>query len=201
MLYEIHEVTEENITRISSTKNDDILVFDDGLFSQYYYFDKIKKINNVKYFAISANLVLDYQSNQLADINRNKAMWLYKEQRIKSAYMTVEQINHIISTDNCHLCAHGFNHLKFEQYIKKSKDLKFLTSEFINDFNKSLEWYKSKLNIIPTAYCFPYNYTFEGFLKKIVESEFKFIKIIFEKRKNTIIINIILVVNKKLLNL
>lgn len=184
MIYEIHEITQENIKRISSANSDDILVFDDGLFSQYYYFNKIKHLQSTKYFAISANLVLDYKTEQKWDINRNKAMWFYKEKKDKSSYMNIDQIKEIINTDKCNLCAHGYNHLKFSDYMKKFKDLRFLTSEFIDDFNKSLEWYDKNLNIIPTAYCFPYNYTFNGLLKALVKEKFNFITDIFEERKD-----------------
>lgn len=75
MIFELHEVNENILTKMSSNvKIDDILVFDDGLYSQYYYIKEILKIRCKKYFAISTDLICDSNEEQFWDVNRNLAM-------------------------------------------------------------------------------------------------------------------------------
>lgn len=74
MIYELHEVNKLNITKMSSIiKSDDILVLDDGLFSQFYFLNELIKIDCIKYFAISCDLISE-DILQINNINRNKAM-------------------------------------------------------------------------------------------------------------------------------
>lgn len=187
MIFEIHEVNDNILTKISSSvKIDDILVFDDGLYSQYYYMKEILNIKCKKYFAISTNLISNIDEEQTWNINRNLAMWLYKEKRIKNSYMNIDQIKEIHNSKDCFLCLHGHNHLKFKEYMDKHKNLKWLHTNFIEDFKISMNTFKDTFNFIPDSYCFPYNYTFNGFLEAIVKDQFPEIKTIFGQGRKEI---------------
>ena len=79
MIYEIHEVS-PNIKNYKF-EEDDVLVFDDGLYSQYYYRDIIENLPGTKYLAISSTLINSYNFRLNISADRNLAMWIYKEFR------------------------------------------------------------------------------------------------------------------------
>lgn len=132
-----------------------VLTFDDGLYSQYYYFDRFKAIDTPKVFFISSDIVCDgTQSNAFPacyiahDHYRNGD---------KSDYMTVEQIRDIMLDPNSSIGGHSHTHTSIQ-------NLKILQAyEHIkHDTELMLEWFESKLGFKPTKFCFPYNQDLQG---------------------------------------
>lgn len=100
--------------------------------------------------------------------------------------MNIEQIKNLSTLEDCYLCLHGHRHLKFKDYIDKHKDLKLLHKKFVEDFKISIDVFNDLLGFIPESYCFPYNYSFNGFLEALVKDNFPNIKTIFGQGRKPI---------------
>ena len=126
-----------------------ILTFDDGLYSQYYYFDKIKSIDTQKIFFISTDIVACHNTSQSTEFPKcSTAHDKYFNSRNREDYMTWSQIKEIDSVDNCYIGGHSHAHNRLSMTPLRTliKDIKNLCNEF-ND----------QLGYCPTKFCFPYN--------------------------------------------
>ena len=160
----IHEISEK---LFELPLENYILTFDDALYSQYYYWPIINKINTKKILFISPSLVYksDIQRDQFSGThlqfpNCYEALKLHKENN-SSNYMTLKEIK---SLDGVSLGAHSFHHFKtlnsklFEKtsYIKKDTEL-------------LLNWFKNNLLKKPVFYAFPH-YIEHDFQRIILKS-------------------------------
>ena len=104
----IHEVREE---MFNLPLHDYILTFDDGLYTQYIYFDRIKQIDTEKIFFISTGIVADElmeQSSQFIECHKAHE-WFFTTGDAKH-YMNWSQIKEIHNTDRCTIGGHGHTH-------------------------------------------------------------------------------------------
>jgi hypothetical protein len=134
------------------------LTFDDGLFSQFYYWPIIKKINTSKIFFICCDLIS--LENKVRPNFRNtfieyptcfQSMDKYKKLNIKSDYMTIDELK-ILSKDVM-IGAHSFSHKK----INMNDSFYNISQQIKQDTELMLEWFKKHLNLTPLHYCFPFN--------------------------------------------
>lgn len=68
--------------------NVEILTFDDGLYSQFKYFDFFKQLNKPMYFFISTNIVHSNNDSQVSDIECYDAHDNFFKNGDTRAYMT-----------------------------------------------------------------------------------------------------------------
>ena len=142
----IHEFKEEflNLPLENYT-----LTFDDGLYTQYKFFNEIKKIKTNKFFFISSNIICPETVNQdnsfisCIDAHSKSFKGDYTN------YMKWSQIREIDSYDQCNIGCHShFHSLKTADCVECIMlDNRYM----LNTFNK-------ELNYIPKDFCFPYNH-------------------------------------------
>lgn len=155
MFHEINEniisIIQENLEEFKTS----ILTFDDGLYSQYYYFEKINELlpNNLKIFYISTNIINE-TNDFILNISCEEAHELYFNENNKKAYMNLKQIKFLKNQKNCYIGGHGHNHLHAK--LQSNLKLKKFYSDWIEDFKCMQQWfYNNKIDL--DFYCTPYN--------------------------------------------
>lgn len=149
----IHEIN-ENILKL--TLDQYILTFDDGLYSQYYYFSHFQKIPTEKVYFISSGIVCNIlQSSGFpkCSVAHKKAFSGNMED-----YMTIDQIKTLMEDPLVTIGGHSHSHTrlnKFPRLVDKIHHIK-------EDTEKMLEWFHKHLNLRPTSFCFPYNEDLNG---------------------------------------
>ena len=138
----LHEI-EDNM--FDYPLQDYILTFDDGLYTQYIHFDKIKKIDTEKIFFINTGIVASEQTDQSDEyikchLAHNK---LFKTGDL-SHYMNWSQIQEIGRDPQCEIGAHSHMHVRHTGF-NTIRDTKLMMKCF------------SDKNFNPERFCFPYN--------------------------------------------
>lgn len=128
----------------------DLITFDDGLYSQYFFMNEFLKYNiPLKYF-ISTNIVSPGKQTMEFPSCRVAHERFFKNGDT-SNYMTWKQIQKIHNTPNCTIGGHSHYHIKYED-IK----LRELHNLLIEDNNLMFaEFHKHEIKI--ADYCHPYN--------------------------------------------
>ena len=156
----IHEVTEK---LFDLPLEDYILTFDDGLYSQYYYFDKLRLIPTEKIFFISSNIICNGPQSMefpACRVAHNKAFLGNTED-----YMTVEQIKELMSDPLTSIGGHSHTHTRLTTYTKLIEKLQHIKQ----DTDLMLAWFRNTLNFSPTKFCFPYNENYQGIYSSILK--------------------------------
>lgn len=131
---------------------DYILTFDDGLYGQYYYLEKFKKINTLKLFFVSTNIICPEDHNQTCDFpSCDDSHEDFFSNGNRSNYMKWSQIKEIANSPLCSIGGHSHNHniykdLKIQELYKCIMED---TEEMIQEFKKN--------EIAILDFCFPYN--------------------------------------------
>ena len=147
---EIHEVDER---LFSLPLKDLILTFDDGLYTQYKYINKLEKIDTRKIFFISTDIVCNGKQSE-DSIPCDAAHEYFFRTNDARHYMTWDQIREISKLPNCEIGGHGHFHKDLETIARKKR------LEFIREDTKLMEEaFISELGYCPSSFCFPYNYT------------------------------------------
>jgi len=139
------------------------LTFDDGLYSQYYYFDRLKSINTEKIFFISSNIIcngqqsLDFPACELA---HEKAFAGNTED-----YMTLDQIKDLMKDPMVSIGGHSHYHKRLTDFDKITHRI----NHMVEDTKLMVNWFQTNLNFKPTKFCFPYNDDRDGMYKSILE--------------------------------
>lgn len=128
----------------------DLITFDDGLYSQFFYRSEFLKLNiPLKYF-ISTNIIsTGKQSLEFPSCSESHKRFF--ESGDTSNYMTWEQITELHNTRNCTIGGHSHSHLKYED-IK----LRELHNLLIEDNNSMFAEFHQR-QIVIRDYCHPYN--------------------------------------------
>tara|TARA_E500000318_G_C3472159_1_gene176969 strand:+ start:190 stop:744 length:555 start_codon:yes stop_codon:yes gene_type:complete len=124
------------------------LTFDDGLYTQYKFFNKIKNIKTKKYFFISSGIVCPEDVEQSDEFITCAQAHKKAFKGDFSNYMKWSQINEINKTENCFIGCHSHFHMR-----KTADCVECIISDnryMLNDFSKHL-------GKIPDIFCFPYN--------------------------------------------
>lgn len=157
----IHEVRE---WMFDLPLEDYILTFDDGLYSQYYHFDRIKKLQTEKYFFISTNIICPENQEQSTHFpSCSEAHKHYFETHNAEHYMKWSQIQEISRTTNCYIGGHSHAHKRLE-----GMNLKALYDHLQNDTQLMMDEF-AKQGIKINSFCYPYNkqyILYEEILKK-----------------------------------
>jgi hypothetical protein len=140
-----------------------LLTFDDALYSQFYHYSKISKIQTNKIFFVSTNILSESrQSNNFVSCTEahKKAFDGNKED-----YMNIEQIKFLMNEHDVEIGAHSHNHRR----LSKFKSLKDKIDHIKKDTELMLDWFKQNLNYTPKKFCFPYNEDLDGIYKLLLK--------------------------------
>lgn len=147
-----------------------VLTFDDGLYSQYYYWDKFKEIPTEKIFFISSGIVCNGQQSTefpACNIAHQKAFTGNYED-----YMSLDQIKELAADPLTYIGGHSHSHTRLTEFNSLVDKVSYIKQ----DTEKMLDWFKSNLGFTPTKFCFPYNQNLDGLytglLKKYGITEF-----------------------------
>lgn len=145
----IHEIDEK---MFQLSLEDYTLTFDDALYSQYYYLDRLKEIQTQKIFFVSTGIVCNEKETQNLDFPSSvEAHRQFFEQNITNNYMKWSQIKEIASLEDCDIGGHSHLHKRYEDLGMKE--------QFENlraDTNQMIEEFKAQ-SIEIDSFCFPYN--------------------------------------------
>jgi hypothetical protein len=151
----IHDVN-ENILNLPL--EDYILTFDDGLYSQFYYWPLIRKIDTEKIFFITCWYTSNYSIERpvfngkyYKFMNCVDAKQDFEKSGDKSQYMSICEIYKIYSEGGI-IGGHSYFHQR--NYPKSIVETYF---RFKYDTEKMMKWFEEKLMIRPIHYCFPFN--------------------------------------------
>jgi peptidoglycan/xylan/chitin deacetylase (PgdA/CDA1 family) len=156
----IHEITKDIL---KLPLHNYTLTFDDGLYSQYYYFSHFQKIPTKKTYFISSGIICNNaQSLSFPEcsIAHQKAFSGNTED-----YMNVEQIKMLMDDPLVTIGGHSHNHTRlstFPRLVDKIHHIK-------KDTEMMLEWFNKHLNFQPTSFCFPYNEDLDGMYQSILK--------------------------------
>ena len=158
MIHEIHE------SMFELPLHEYTLTFDDGLYSQYYYFDRIKLIPTEKVFFISSNIICNTAQNLkfLCCIDAHKKAL----EGNKEDYMTLDQIKQLMQDPLVSIGGHSHSHLRLSNYSKLLEKIIHIKQ----DTKEMLEWFNNNLKFTPTKFCFPYNDDYEGIYPAVLKT-------------------------------
>lgn len=146
----IHEVTE---AMLSLPLENYTLTFDDGLYSQYYYWPHIKKLDTTKIFMVSGKYVSTIDSDRpkppfnscfvARDMANNEG--IYRD------YMNINEIK-TIKMEGGIIGGHGYAHIKGYTNIFSQDIVKFR-----KDLEKMMLWFDLVGLDRPRHFTYPYN--------------------------------------------
>jgi len=157
----IHEVREEFF---NLPLENYILTFDDGLYSQYYYYPRFKEIPTEKIYFISSGIVCEEtQSTEFpaCHIAHKKAFAGNFED-----YMTLDQIKELMKDPWVTIGAHSHTH----KNLKEIGKITHRAMHVVDDTKLMMNWFKEKLNFSPTKFCFPYNDENDGLYVPVLKA-------------------------------
>ena len=150
----IHEITED-ILQLDLSKY--ILTFDDGLYSQYFYWNLLKDIPTTKIFFISSGAIRleetlrpQFAGNHVKFPTHTDALasWFKGD---REPYMTLGELKKM-RDEGAIIGAHGHMHIK--QYDENC--LLNRQEQFRKDNKDMFLWFSVYLRDIPKHYSFPY---------------------------------------------
>jgi peptidoglycan/xylan/chitin deacetylase (PgdA/CDA1 family) len=173
----IHEVREKFFNAPLSNYN---LTFDDGLYSQYYYWPLIKEIKSNKIFFIATNLIgkgpkreqFDGKHKEFPSCYESLALW--RESGNNKNYMRLSELEHMIS-EGVVIGAHSHNHIKFYE-----GSLFHRISDMRDDIESMIDWFETNLGFSTREYAYPH-YKSHVFLR-ILLRDYGFTKLYGEER-------------------
>lgn len=135
---------------------DYILTFDDGLYSQFQYWNHFKKLKTEKIFFISSGIICN--ENQSQDFISCVAAHKKAQQGNFENYMTVEQIKELQSDTNTIVGGHSHNHIRLNSFSKLFERVEYIKQ----DTEQMIQWFDKNLEQFPSHFCFPYNEDLDG---------------------------------------
>ena len=156
----IHEVTED---MFDLPLEDYILTFDDGLYSQYFYYPRFRALNTQKLYFISSNIVCtgpqgnSFPTCRVAHAKARDGNY--------EDYMTLEQIKELAKDPLVTIGCHGHDHID----LTTIPSLKDKVSTLTNDTRNMMAWFAFHIGVIPTSFCVPYNNDLDGLYKALLK--------------------------------
>ena len=140
-----------------------VLTFDDGLYSQFYYFDQFKQVPTEKIYFISSNIVCSEQQSLGFPICQDAHKKAFSGN--KEDYMTVNQIRELMMDPLVTIGAHSHTHTRLSNFPRLVDKINYIKK----DTEQMLLWFKENLGFPPTHFCFPYNEDCEGMYPAILK--------------------------------
>lgn len=159
-VWNFHEINSDimnTIEVISAILPDDILTFDDGLYSCWQFIDRLRALPNKKIFYITTDIVntsgdINPEFIRCHDAHRNYFNNSFEGQK---HYMSWDNIRAISKMGNCFIGMHGAQHLNpanFKGFKYKISPFKIDVQSMITTFQKELPDYNFSQYFQP-----PYN--------------------------------------------
>ena len=140
------------------------LTFDDGLYSQFYYFNRFKEIPTKKIYFISSGIVCN--SLQSTDFPTCQEAHKKAFAGNKEDYMTLIQIKELMKDPLVEIGGHSYSHTRLGIYPKIIEKLNYIKT----DTDRMISWFDENLGFKPTAFCFPYNEDYQGIYKQVLKT-------------------------------
>lgn len=126
------------------------LTFDDGLYSQFYYWPALRELQTEKVFFISSGIVCDtHQSTTF--LSCNEAHVQARRGNFEQ-YMTVDQIEELMEDPLVTIGGHSHSHTRLDGMTLTEK-----VHHMMRDTTQMLSWFDDTLRFRPTSFCYPYN--------------------------------------------
>lgn len=125
-----------------------ILTFDDGLYSHFAYWNRLKEIDTRKIFFIATKLI-----NKSTKI-RSEFPFIGHEEAMagrKEGYMTLGELK-LMFQEGAEIGGHSHTHERF-----LTANLIRHVNRFKKDINLMMGWFETYLLYKPVTYCFPFN--------------------------------------------
>lgn len=127
------------------------LTFDDGLYSQYLFWEQIQQINTQKLFFISTAIVCsEVQSSKFitsAAAHEKSRAGIYDD------FMTLAQIQELAQDSQVTIGGHSHSHTRLNTFGSLYDRAKYIKQ----DTAQMIEWFDKNLQTFPEHFCFPYN--------------------------------------------
>ena len=180
----IHEVTED-ILKLDLSKY--ILTFDDGLYSQFFYWNLLKDIPTTKIFFIPSGAIrLDetirpqFSGDHIESPTCVEAMAKWFDDGDLEDYMTLGELKKM-KEDGAILGAHGHMHREnydMSCFMNRLEELRV-------DSKDMARWFQDNLGEMPKHYCFPFNKEYKTH-RTIVYIEAKITEFFGKERKDVV---------------
>lgn len=154
----IHEIRE---WMLELPLEDYTLTFDDGLYSQYYYFSHFKSIKTEKVYFISTDVISNGAQSTMFPTCR-EAHEKYRN-GITEDYMTKDQIIELLEDPLVDIGGHSHQHKNLS-----TMSIADAYTHVKQDTERMLNWFETNLSYRPTKFCYPYNQDWHGLYKKIL---------------------------------
>lgn len=156
VIHHTHILGDELI--LSLLKDNDVLFFDDCLYSQYLFLKKNNHIllykNIICILGFSASL---YRTNQIPFIEDSAIIHNrihINDNLALGGFMSLNELRELLKYDNIFLAGHGSKHLNLEKMnLEKTQQTKL----FISDINEMLQLFK-KFSFQTNIFVYPYAY-------------------------------------------
>lgn len=171
--FTVHSVCEDFFKLILK---DYTLTFDDALYSQYFYWEEIDKIDCEKILFIptgAIRLTKDIRERfvgeyvKFDDCFQSLKKWKYFDNR--ENYMTLGEIKYLIDNYNITIGGHSHNH-EHVSSTNSPGDLVDSIKFIMDDIDKMFKWFDLHLSLRPHHFCFPFNER-NNYLKILLEKE------------------------------
>lgn len=139
------------------------LTFDDGLYSQWKYFDRLAEIDTDKLFFVSTAFIC--HEKQTTDVVPSSVAHTKARQGNFEDFMTVDQIRQITETPRCFIGGHGHLHLRLAELPRFVDRIKAAD----DDLAQMLDEMQKLVGNVPTSFCFPYNYDIGGMYQALLK--------------------------------
>lgn len=140
------------------------LTFDDGLYSQFYYYQNLKKIDTQKIFFISSNIICEGKQSSTFPTCQEAHEKSFSGN--KEDYMSLEQIQFLNGEEDVTIGGHGHFHKNLNNFKNLNEKINYIKK----DTELMLEWFEKNLNFTPKKFCFPYNNDLNGLYKLILKT-------------------------------
>lgn len=141
---------------------DYVLTFDDGLYSQYAFYQEIKHIQTPKIFFISSGIICD--STQSVDLIACDVAHKKAHSGNRENYMTLEQLTELIDDPWVTIGGHSHAHARLSNF----DGLAAKTAHIQQDTEQMISWFEKNLKHKPISFCFPYNDDLNGLYKGLL---------------------------------
>lgn len=127
-----------------------VLTFDDGLYSQFYYWPALQMVQTEKIFFVSSGIICDTHQSTNFMVCEDA----HKQARLGdfSQYMTEEQITELMADPLVTIGGHSHTHTRLAGMTLTEK-----VHHMTSDTKQMLSWFDSTLRFRPTSFCYPYN--------------------------------------------
>ena len=122
------------------------LTFDDGTHDHYEYFEQFKSVNTQKYYFIIA------------------------ERIGTEGYLSLDETKEMMQDPQIVIGGHSYSHTRLNQYSKLTEKIAYIR----HDTNLMVDWFKTNLQFMPTAFCFPYNEDIDGLYQSVLRRMYSF---------------------------